>query len=189
MTIRSFRHIIETFHRHEVDFVVVGGVAAVLHGAPVTTFDLDALIGVSEHNARCLLAAFAELDARYRGHSTLIRPVLPGLLAGGHMLLATNAGPLDVLGFIGPHERLDDLRHAIEHMDIDGLAVPVLSLDELIRQKKALHRDKDEAALRLLEEVVRRRPRDTQGQGPRGLCAERPLGGDPVRICGAANRR
>lgn len=160
MTTRSFRHIIETFHRHEVEFAVVGGVAAVLHGAPVTTFDLDTLVLVSEDNARRLLVAFAELDARYRGHATIIRPERRDILAGGHLLLATNAGPLDVLGFIGKQDRLEDLRHEIACMDLAGLPVPVLSLDELIRQKKALHRDKDQTALRLLEEVARRRTRD-----------------------------
>jgi hypothetical protein len=44
MTTPSFRHFIEVFDRHQVEFAVVGGVAAVLHGAPVTTFDLDTLI-------------------------------------------------------------------------------------------------------------------------------------------------
>lgn len=125
MTTRSFRHIIETFHRHEVEFAVVGGVAAVLHGAPVTTFDLDTLVLVSEDNARRLLAAFAELEARCRGHATIIRPERRDILAGGHLLLATNAGPLDVLGFIGRQDRFEDLRHEIACMDLAGLPVPV----------------------------------------------------------------
>ena len=157
MTIPSFRHILETFARHEVEFVVVGGVAAVLHGAPVTTFDLDALIGVNEANARRLLAAFAELNAHYRGHTPILRPVREDILAGGHLLLATNAGPLDILGFIGHGSKFEDLEREIEVMDVAGLVFPVLSLDELIRQKRALRRDKDEIALRLLEEVARRR--------------------------------
>jgi hypothetical protein len=42
----SFETIIATFAHHDVEYAVVGGVAAVLHGAPVTTFDLDALIQI-----------------------------------------------------------------------------------------------------------------------------------------------
>lgn len=47
----SFQTILAALQRHGVEFVVVGGVAAVLHGAPVTTFDLDTLIRVSDENA------------------------------------------------------------------------------------------------------------------------------------------
>jgi hypothetical protein len=39
--ISDFRRILQTFVEHEVDFIVVGGVCTVLHGAPVYTFDLD----------------------------------------------------------------------------------------------------------------------------------------------------
>jgi len=40
----SFREILELLNKHQVEYVVIGGVAAVIHGAPVTTFDLDALV-------------------------------------------------------------------------------------------------------------------------------------------------
>jgi hypothetical protein len=113
MTTLSFRHLIESLLRHEVEFVVVGGVAAVLHGAPVTTFDLDALFRVSEQNAQRLLEALDSLHARYRGHTPPLKPTLEDLMAGGHLLLATDAGPLDMLGFIGQHQRFDDLAHAV----------------------------------------------------------------------------
>ena len=54
----SFARILEVLTRHRVEFVVVGGVAAVLHGAPVTTFDLDTLIrGTSPRSACCFSTA------------------------------------------------------------------------------------------------------------------------------------
>lgn len=159
MTTQSFRHLIETLIRHEVEFAVVGGVAAVLHGAPVTTFDLDALFRVSDENARRLLRALDEVRARYRGHHPVLHPTLDDLLAGGHLLLATDAGPLDMLGFIGAHERFEDLEHGLMRIDAGGLSVPVLGLDELIRQKRTLSRDKDLPALRLLEALAERRRR------------------------------
>lgn len=156
MTTLSFRHLIESLLRHEVEFVVVGGVAAVLHGAPVTTFDLDALFRVSEKNAERLHAALVSLHARYRGHTPPLQPSLQDLLAGGHLLLATDAGPLDMLGFIGQHDRFDDVAHAVVDVDVAGMRVPVLGLDELIRQKRQLSRDKDLPALRLLEALAAR---------------------------------
>ena len=62
MSNSSFGRILEVLTRHQVEFVVVGGVAAVLHGAPVTTFDLDALVRVDERNADRLLAALQEMN-------------------------------------------------------------------------------------------------------------------------------
>jgi hypothetical protein len=79
------------FDRHGVEYVVVGGVAAVLQGAPVTTFDIDALVKIDAANADRLLRVLEALEARYREHGTL-RPTREDLLAGGYLLLMTNSG-------------------------------------------------------------------------------------------------
>ena len=79
-------------------------------------------------------------------------------------MLTTRSGKFDVLGTMGPRShRLDDVRDEIVRLDVDGLSVPVLSLPELIRQKRALGRDKDLIALRMLEEVARQRGIDPGG--------------------------
>lgn len=157
MSTQSFRRILELFDEHGVAYVVVGGVAAVLQGAPVTTFDIDALVKVDADNAGRLLAALATLGARYREHGREVRPTREDILAGGHLLLMTDSGPLDVLGFIGQAKRYEDVADAIATIDVGGLPVRVLSLEALIEDKKALGRDKDRATLRLLEAVLRRR--------------------------------
>lgn len=160
----NFTQILEILARHEVEYVVVGGLAAVLHGAPILTMDIDALIRVSEDNAARLLPVFAELHARFRGHTAFIRPELADIMAGRHLLLTTRLGPFDVLGSIGrPVHRYEDVREEIAHLDVDGLRVPVLGLEELIRQKRAMGRDKDLIALRMLEEVARQRGIDPGG--------------------------
>lgn len=147
----SFQTILSALQRHGVEFAVVGGVAAVLHGAPVTTFDLDTLIRVTDDNADRLLAALGELNARYRGHSPPLHPNREDILAGGHLLLMTDAGPLDVLGFIGRRQRYEDLAHSFVTIPFEGKSFALLGLDELIRQKRQLGRDKDLPALRMLE--------------------------------------
>jgi len=157
MTNPSFRRILELLEQHGVAYVVVGGVAAVLQGAPVTTFDIDALVRVDEANAERLLKALASLDARYREHDRHVAPTREDVLAGGHLLLMTNSGPLDVLGFIGRGRRYEDVAGAVDTIDVGGLPVRVLGLEALIEEKRALGRDKDQAALRLLETVLRRR--------------------------------
>ena len=54
------RDVFSSLHRHEVRYVVIGGIAVILHGVPCATFDLDILIDATEENARRLLAAFEE---------------------------------------------------------------------------------------------------------------------------------
>ena len=152
----SFRKILELLNKHEVEFIVVGGVAAVIQGAPVTTFDLDALVRVSEENATRLKAALDELDARYRQHQSTIKPGEKDILAGGRLLLMTRAGPLNVLGFIGDQERYEDLIGASSKVSIGSGSIQVLNLDEVIRQKKATDRPKDRAVIELLDEVLHR---------------------------------
>lgn len=159
----SFIPILESLERHEVEYALVGGFAAVLHGAPVLTFDIDALVRVSERNATCLLDVFAELEARYRGHPTVLAPVREDILAGRHLLLRTRLGPFDVLGRLGGGARYDQLADQFERVDVAGMSIPILGLAELIRQKRALGRDKDLVALRMLEEVARQRGVDAGG--------------------------
>lgn len=149
----SFRELLQQFNQHQIEYIVVGGVAAVLQGAPITTFDLDTLIKVDETNADRLLAAFEQLDASYREHRDL-RPSKADILAGGHMLLLTSAGPLDVLGFVGDNERYEDLKPTALMVSVGELSIPVLSLPELIEQKRALGRPKDRAVLELLQQVA-----------------------------------
>ena len=155
MTTQSFQRILELLERHGVEYIVVGGVAAVLQGAPVTTFDIDTLIKVESHNVDRLAKALTELEAHYRENTTL-RPTAEDLLAGGHLLLMTNSGPLDVLGFIGGGKRYQDVAGAVSMISIGDLTVRVLGIEALIEDKKRLGRTKDLAVVRLLEAVLRR---------------------------------
>jgi hypothetical protein len=151
----SFREILEVLNKLEVEYIVVGGVAAVIRGAPITTFDLDTLVRVDHPNAERLLKALVELEARFREHRKIVKPTKEDILAGGHMLLMTRAGPLDVLGFIGDGRRYEDLLSASSEVAMTVGTLRVLDLEELIRQKKALGRPKDRAVVELLEEVRR----------------------------------
>ncbi len=151
----SFREILELLNKYEVEYIVVGGVAAVIQGAPITTFDLDALVRISDDNASRLSLALDELDARYREHQSTIKPTKEDILAGGHLLLLTRAGPLDVLGFIGDNDRYEDMVHLSSEVAMTIGRFRVLDLEELIRQKKATDRPKDRAVIELLEEALR----------------------------------
>lgn len=97
----------------------------------------------------------SKAQARFREHGAL-KPTRDDLMAGGHLLLMTNSGPLDVLGFIGRGKRFEDIEASVSTIAVGDLSVRVLGLEALIEEKKTLGRDKDLAVVRLLEAVLRR---------------------------------
>src|SRR4051794_38019311 len=98
----DFIAILQSLVEHEVDCIVVGGVSAVLQGAPIDTFDLDVVHSREPENLERLVAALLALGAYYRGQGSRRLPPRAEFLASpGHHLLMTRAGPLDVLGTVG----------------------------------------------------------------------------------------
>ncbi len=134
---------------------MVGGVCAVLHGAPITTFDLDLVHSRSSQNLASLMSALNELDAYYRGRGDQrLKPKRSHLSCSGHQLLMTRAGPLDLLGTIGVgHSYKDLLEHTVE-LEAGGLHLRILNLEKLIEIKKETITDKDKAMLPILQHTL-----------------------------------
>ena len=115
----DFPAIVRVLDDRDVTFMIVGGVAAVLQGAPVTTFDLDVLHARSEDNVSRLLKALDLLDARYRFRpEENKRPQRSHLMSPGHQLLATRHGPLDLLGSIGESYSYQDLIGEADEIEV-----------------------------------------------------------------------
>lgn len=151
--------ILKVLTRHRVDFIVVGGVSAVLHGAPVTTFDLDVVHARNRENIARLLSALEELEGVYRAQwERQLRPDLSHLASPGHQLLLTKFGPLDVLGMIGKSRTWEDLLPHSRTMEIEpGVVVSVLDLETLIAVKEELGFPKDTAVLPMLRQALKER--------------------------------
>jgi predicted nucleotidyltransferase len=151
--------ILKTLRRHGVDFVVVGGVCAVLHGAPLATFDLDLVHSREPHNLARLMAALEELDAHYRTPGRRDKkPGLSHLASPGHQLLMTCFGPLDLLGTIGEGHDYSQLLDDTVELEIGGgFKVRVLSLERLIRTKEETGQEKDRGILPMLRRVLEER--------------------------------
>jgi hypothetical protein len=147
--------LLQTLVQHRVEFMVVGGVSAVLHGAPVTTLDLDIVHSRDPDNLQRLISALQDLDAYYRGRGDQrLRPALTHLASEGHHLLMTRFGPLDVLGIIGIGRGYEDLRENTVGLDVDDCRVQVLSLEKLIEIKEETGLDKDKAMLPVLRRTL-----------------------------------
>lgn len=163
----DFRAILKRLSRAEIDFIVVGGVGAVLQGVPTSTFDLDIVHSREAGNRRRLFEVLRALEARYREHlPRVVTPTDNDLDSDGHMLLMTTEGPLDVLGTVAGGRRYEDLIALSDPMELDEeTRVHVLGLDMLIRLKEETGREKDRAQLPLWRQTLEERRGSDRAEG------------------------
>lgn len=155
---QSFSDLIDRLAGGGVEFVVVGGVAAVIGGAPMTTFDLDVVFEPSAQNLERLLGVLAALDARYADPAGReIRPDAGRLGTQGMHLLRTRLGRLDLFREIGDGMGWAKVRERSHVLELAGHEVRVLDLEAVLESKLAAGRDKDLAAIPLLRETLRLR--------------------------------
>lgn len=135
----------------DVKFIVVGGAAAVLHGAPTTTQDLDVVHQRTVDNVGRFVAALAALDAKVRDPAgRTIRPSHDALLGPGQLNLSTSLGPLDPLGTLHDGRGYDELiEHSVRLEDGDR-EIRVVDLRTLIEIKSAAGRARDRIVVPIL---------------------------------------
>jgi hypothetical protein len=140
-----------------VDFILVGGLAAVLNGAPVSTFDVDIVHSRTEENIAKTIGVLESIDAVFRMQpERRLKPNATHLCGPGHLNLSTSLGPLDLLGEIGhDHLSYETLLTNSNLLTITaGKQVRVLSLPMLIELKEELAGQKDIAMLAVLKETL-----------------------------------
>lgn len=153
--------------QHDVRFVVIGGIAARLRGAPLVTEDIDVTPARDRDNLRALAAALHELEARLRVAADpdgVAFPIDAEMLAVNQSwTLTTKAGDLDLVFMPAGSEGYADLVRDSDDLTVregPDVTVAVASLRDVIRTKEAAGRAKDRAALPLLratqEEIDRR---------------------------------
>jgi len=153
----DFRTSLRILSEGGVRFIVVGGVASVLNGASVNTFDFEIVPSRDEENVARLLRVLDVVDAIYRFQPTRrIQPDASHLSSPGHKNLTTKYGLLDVLGTIGRGLSYEDLLPHTVEMDVgDGIRVRVLDLETIIAIKQELGTEKDLAVLPLLRRTLK----------------------------------
>jgi len=154
----DFARILEILRRHRVRFILVGGVAAVIEGVPVSTFDLDIVHDRASDNLTRLLGALKELQACYRSRRDVkLTPTAEALAGEGHHLLMTRFGPLDVLGMIGKHRDFAALVRHARRRKLHEIYITLLDLETQILVKEELGHEKDKRTLPLLREAIEMR--------------------------------
>jgi predicted nucleotidyltransferase len=145
-----------------VDFVVVGGLAVVLHGYVRTTKDLDICYAGDDANLEALGDVLVAIEARLRGIEDDI-PFVPDGRTLRHtqiLTLETSLGWVDLLVDPAGSPSYATLRERATSMHVSGHDVQVASVDDLLAMKRASNRPTDQADIEALEKIqrVRRHP-------------------------------
>lgn len=144
--------LLKVLHEHDVEFVVIGGVAVVLHGVERSTKDVDVVPEQSRENLARLWEALVDLDARplevgdFRPQEMPMPFSLGGLVdGGGNWALMTRLGRMDVMQWVAGVETYEELRANAESEDVPELGGAVLfaGLDDLLEMKREAGRPQD----------------------------------------------
>jgi hypothetical protein len=148
-----------------VQYVLIGGLAATLHGSPLRTGDADICPSRSTENLTRLAAALRVMDARIRGpDATAGLPFACDASFLRHLELinfTTKFGDLDVAFMLAGTGGYENLKHNLVEYDLGGLVAPVAALADIIRSKESADRPRDRAALPTLRALLARQPRNT----------------------------
>jgi hypothetical protein len=137
-----------------VDFVVIGGLAATMHGASLLTADLDIMYAREPANLRRLASVLSKLHVCLRGAEELPLHVDAQLLRNGDRFTFTSTlGDLDILATASGAAPYDEIRARSIELQMGDAHVLVANLDDLIAMKRAIGRPKDQNKLAELLEL------------------------------------
>ncbi|MGH2736346.1 MAG: hypothetical protein ACRDKZ_12255 [Actinomycetota bacterium] len=143
--------ILRTLAKHGVDHIVVGGVGGVLHGAPMSTDDVDIVPALRKSNLESLANALNEMHARLQvtdepdgiEMSFTGKDLQRWIVDFRFLNLTTDYGRLDILYRPGGTTGYQDLAANAENLDLGDLEIQVASLEDIIRSKQTVARDRD----------------------------------------------
>jgi len=146
--------LLRALREHNVDFLVIGGVAVAAHGYVRGTKAVDIIPEPSRANLERLLAALTTIEARqdtgdFRLEEMPVQLDLHGLAQGGNWFLATRYGRLDLMQAVEGARSYETLRGGA----IVKGGISYVGLDDLIAMKHAAGRDLDHVDIRALEEA------------------------------------
>jgi hypothetical protein len=136
---------------HDVEFVLIGGIAARLWGSPTVTGDLDICHSKTPQNIVQLVGALQTMGARMRGAEGVDFPLTPEFLSSSdNFTFTTTYGALDCLAHPAGVEGFGELAKHAKPMDLGSIEILVASLQDIMVMKKASGRRKDLIELEVL---------------------------------------
>lgn len=162
----ELRSLLEALERNAVDFIVIGGVAGMVHGSAAVTFDFDLLYARNDKNLERLARVLRELHVTLRNAP----PDLPfqsdarTLAAGSNFTFESDVGPFDVLGHADGMRSYEAMRADAVREELWGAEVRVASVEDLIRMKRAAGRPKDRSMAEELTSLLEAQRRSAKGE-------------------------
>lgn len=154
----DLRELFRVLAEHGVDYLIIGGVAAQVHGRRRTTMDLDVVPAPDAENFKRLAAALVALDAypvelgpgapAPTDEQLRVAPVVPPL--------ATRHGELHILNEVPGATAYAAMRARALRTDLDGIVTAIVGVDDLIRIKQTVGRPSDLEDIEALTAVARR---------------------------------
>ena len=147
----SHLDLFESLNREGVEYLLIGGVVAIAYGVPRTTQDIDLLINPTIDNAKKILAVLQKL-----GFGTA-HMITPEELVKTEAVLLKDYFRIDILTRLKKFE-FKDVYHNRNIIHIGKKSfIPILSLEDLLSEKKSVARDKDSQDILTLGKIVRKR--------------------------------
>ena len=151
----DFLNMLERLVRAGVDFVIVGGFAGIVHGCTYVTQDIDICCDFSPANLLSLQKAVSDLHPVHRmtAKRKKLRLTEKTCRQFKNLNLDTDIGQLDCLSFIDGIGDYQQVKLKSMPIDVENMQIRVLSLDALIKSKKAMTRPRDKEAIFQLEAI------------------------------------
>ena len=159
--VTEFKKIIPLLVEQGIEFILIGGVAAIAHGAARATYDVDIVYARSDANISRVAASLMPFAPYLRGAP----PGLPfrwdaeTVRNGLNFTLTTSIGDLDLLGEVAGGGTYDQLLPHTEVVGMFGVDLRVVTLEKLLQLKRAAGRPKDLEAIAELQALLEERRR------------------------------
>ena len=155
---QNFDQLLHRLADSDLDFVIIGGFAAVSHGSSLMTRDLDICTVLTDVTIEKLRALFADWHPKHRMTPQKLSFLeFPKAGPVQSLYLETDYGIIDILSSVLGVAHFHRLRRSAEVLEIKGRTYPVISLEDLIAAKEACGREKDLLAAKELRAIAAKR--------------------------------
>ena len=157
---KSFLTLLEMLAENDVEFVIIGGFAGVVHGCTYVTQDVDICCDFSTENLLKLEKSLKEVNPVHRMTPERLKLELNEKNAGQfkNLYLDTDMGQLDCLSVVEGVGDFEKVKEKSQTIEVDGVKMRVLNIEALIEAKKAMNRPRDRQMVDQLEKI--KKPED-----------------------------
>lgn len=155
----NLKHLLELLLVNEIDFVLAGGLACVVHGSTMVTQDLDICLSIDPLQIEKLRKALKDVNARHRmnpNYKPSFQDYPETLESVNNIYLETDLGVLDILSELKPIGSFTEVSSRAISVPLYGYHCKIVSIEDLIQIKKSMKRPKDKEMVIQLEEILRR---------------------------------